>query len=38
VVIAASIVTGAGFLGPEGGRLAKAIEQHGPAAPTCGSG
>jgi uncharacterized membrane protein len=33
IVIAASIVTGAGFLGPEAGRLGKAIEQQGPASP-----
>jgi uncharacterized membrane protein len=33
LVIAASIVTGAGFLGPEAGRLARAIDQHGAGSP-----
>lgn len=28
-----SFVIGAGFLGPEGGRIAKIIEQHGPESP-----
>ena len=30
IVFAASFAVGIGFLGPESGRLARAIEQHGP--------
>ena len=33
VVIAISIVTGAAFLGPESGRIAKVIDAEGPASP-----
>jgi uncharacterized membrane protein len=33
VGVAATIVTGAGFIGPEAGRLAKAAEERGPADP-----
>jgi|tagenome__1003787_1003787.scaffolds.fasta_scaffold20191860_2 uncharacterized membrane protein len=33
IVIAISIVTGAGFLGPESGRIAKIIDAEGPASP-----
>ena len=33
IVIGISIVTGAGFLGPEAGRVARVIEQQGPASP-----
>ena len=30
IVYAASFVVGAGFLGPESGRIARAIDEHGP--------
>jgi hypothetical protein len=30
-MIVVSIAIGAGFIGPEAGRVARAIEQHGPA-------
>ncbi|MGB8002907.1 MAG: DUF2269 family protein [Gaiellaceae bacterium] len=33
IAFALSFGVGAGFLGPEGGRIAKLIEQHGPDAP-----
>ena len=33
VVYAVSFAVGAGFLGPESGRIKKAIEQHGPESP-----
>jgi uncharacterized membrane protein len=33
IVIAISIVTGAGFLGPEAGRIARVIDAEGPASP-----
>ena len=35
IVIGISIVTGAGFLGPESGRIARVIEAEGPASSRC---